>query len=178
MEMNLQPPGSRCRVSGRDFIEAERVMSFLVRGGKGDEVLRFDVAEVEAREYQPSGTVLCRWTYGFKPRKAGENPEKTLKLTAESLFLTLADPGTEITPENARLLQVLALMLERKRVVKPRGTAAGGGTLYEHGKTKTIYTVPAAELTPEFFLSIQEQLAALVGGGGGTGGAPAGVSGE
>ena len=34
----------------------------------------------------------------------------------------------------------------------------------EHAKTKLIYAVPAGELNPEFFISIQEQLSVLVGG--------------
>ena len=63
-------------------------------------------------------------------------------------------------------VQVLALMLERKRVLRPKGSTADGRRLvYEHAKSKELYEVPAAELSPEFFLSIQDQLAALVGGG-------------
>jgi hypothetical protein len=82
------------------------------------------------------------------------------------LFLALSDPGTERTVENDRLLQVLAMMLERKRVLRPKGrTADKKHFLYEHAKLKSLHEVEAAELSPEFFLSIQGQLAALVGGG-------------
>ena len=72
--------------------------------------------------------------------------------------------------ENERLLQVLAMMLERKRVLRPKGRSGSGANakqVYEHAKLKSLHEVLAAELSPEFFLSIQEQLAALVGGGGG-----------
>jgi hypothetical protein len=37
--------------------------------------------------------------------------------------------------------------------------------VYEHVKTKQMYEVPAGELTPEFFIQVQEQLSVLVGGG-------------
>ncbi len=183
MELTLQSISPRCHVSGREFADGDRVTSFLVRGvipetltpaekaaaekAGADAIGRFDVAEAEQARFEPAGPVVCRWLQIFKPRKVGENPERTLKLTAESLFLALSDPANERTPENERLLQVLAMMLERKRVLRPKGRTADKKRLvYEHAKAKTLHEVEAAELTPEFFLSIQEQLAALVGGGG------------
>ena len=100
----------------------------------------------------------------FRPRRAGENPDRALKLTAESLFVTLADPTTEPTPENTRLLQFLALMLERKKVLRPRGRSADGLRLrYEHARSKAVFEVPAGELTAEVFVAVQEQLSVLVG---------------
>lgn len=150
------------------------MVSFLVRNpvGSGDAegIVRHDVSEAEQGNFAPAGPVVCRWVQIYKPRKAGENPERNLKLTAESLFLALSDPATERTVENDRLLQVLAMMLERKRVLRPKGrsgSGAGAKQVYEHAKLKSLHEVTAAELSPEFFLSIQEQLAALVGGGGG-----------
>ncbi len=187
MELTLQSLSPRCHVSGREFAEGERVASFLVRGAQPgpapekpdpEAVGRFDVALEEAGAFVAPGPVVCRWTQVFKPRKAGaDNPERALKLTAESLFLALSDPANERTVENERLLQVLAMMLERKRVLRPKGrTADKQRMVYEHAKAKTLHEVPAAELSPEFFLSIQEQLAALVGGGGGK--AAEGVAGD
>ncbi len=147
------------------------MVSFLVRNpaasGDAEGIVRHDVAEGEQGEFQPGGPVVCRWVQVFKPRKAEDNPERNLKLTAESLFLALGDPATERTVENERLLQVLAMMLERKRVLRPKGRTGSGATarqVYEHAKLKSLHEVTAAELSPEFFLSIQEQLAALVGG--------------
>jgi hypothetical protein len=71
---------------------------------------------------------------------------------------------TEPTTENTRLLQFLALMLERKKILKPRGRSADGArNRYEHAKTKQIFEVPVGELTPEFFIAVQEQLTVLVG---------------
>jgi len=178
MELSLQTLSSRCQVSGREFADGDRVVSFLTRvrsseqGGEG--IARADVLEEEASKFVPTGPLACRWTLIFKPRKLHENPERALKLTAESLFLALGDPANERTVENERLLQVLAMMLERKRVLRARGrTEDGQRYVYEHAKTKAFYEVQAAELSPEFFLSIQSQLAALVGGKPAEGKAPA-----
>lgn len=165
MELNLQPLAPVCFVTGKSFEEGERVVSFLVRSETSTEVVRYDVLESARGEFTPPGFIACSWGHVFKPRKTGENPERELKLTAENLFLTLADPAVEIAPENERLVQFLALMLERKKILRPksRGTA-GGRDVFEHAKTKQLYHVPAGELSPEFFASIQEQLGALVGG--------------
>ena len=166
MDLNLQPLATSCFVTGTPFGDGERVVSFLLRSETSDEVMRYDVAVSARAEFTVTGTVACSWVHVFKTRKAGENPERELKLTAENLFVTLADPAIEIAPENERLVQFLALMLERKKLLRPKGRAADGTrALYEHAKTKLIYAVPAGELNPEFFMAIQDQLVALVGGG-------------
>ncbi len=163
MELQLQPLATTCFVSGAAFAEGDRVASFLVRT-KGGEIARYDLAETAASGFEPEGVVACRWVHVFKPRKVNENPERELKLTAETLFVTLADPATELTTENVRLLQFLALMLERKRVLKPKGSSSDGArNVYEHAKSKQLFEVPRGELNPEFFVQVQEQLSVLVG---------------
>ncbi len=164
MEMHLQPLATTCFVSGEPFVEGARVASYLVRVGAAMEIVRYDVLETHATDFSPEGFVACRWVHPFKPRKAGENADRAMKLTAEHLFVALADPTTEPTPENTRLVQFLALMLERKKILKPRGRSADGErNRYEHAKSKAIFEVPVGDLTPEFFVAVQEQLSVLVG---------------
>jgi hypothetical protein len=164
MEMHLQPLATTCFVSGETFVDGARVASFLVRSGAALEIVRYDLLEVHAAGFAPEGFVACKWVHAFKARRAGENPDRALKLTAENLFVALADPTTEPTPENTRLVQFLALMLERKKILRPRGRSADGArNCYEHAKSKAIFEVPAGELTPEFFVAVQEQLSVLVG---------------
>jgi len=164
MDMHLQPLAATCAVSGEPFVEGVRLASFLVRMGASLEIVRYDLLEAHATAFAPEGQVACKWVHAYKPRKAGENADRTLKLTAEALFVALADPSTEPTPENTRLVQFLALMLERKKLLKPRGRSADGErNVYEHAKTKQSFEVPVGELTPEFFIAVQEQLSVLVG---------------
>lgn len=163
MDMTLQPLGAASQATGRPFEEGDRIASYLVRA-EGLEVRRIDVLASEAESYAPPGPVVCRWVHAFKPRRRDDNPDRALKLTAESLFLELADPSSEPSPENTRLIRFLALMLERKRLLKLRGrTDDGSRNLYEHVRSKQMYEVPAGELDPEFFRSVQEQLSVLVG---------------
>jgi hypothetical protein len=164
MEMHLQPLAITCFVSGEPFVEGARVASHLVRNATTMEIVRYDVLETHAAGFAPEGFVACKWVQAFKPRRHDENPDRTLKLTAENLFVALTDPATEPTPENTRLVQFLALMLERKKILRPKGKTADGERLvYEHAKTKQVFEVSAGELTPEFFVAVQEQLSVLVG---------------
>jgi hypothetical protein len=182
MELNLHPIATKCFVSGRDFAEEDRVVCYLAREANG-EVIRRDLLEAEDGRFMPPAFVYCRWVVAFKQRKAEENPALTLKLTAENLFLTLALPvnvpedtvlGTNtgyaaanngaLSAINTPLLQFLTLMLERKKLIKPRGrTEDGLRQIYEHMATHQLYEVPIGDLNADFFQKIQEHLGVLVG---------------
>ncbi len=163
MEMNLQPLATTCFVSGEPFCEGERVVSHLMRA-ESMEIMRYDVLETQLDEFQAEGSLVCSWVKPYKPRLKGENPERELKLTAENLFVTLADPNNEPSEENTRLVQFLALMLERKRLLRPKGlNATRDKTVYEHAKSKERYEVEVGEFDPAFFIAVQEQLSVLVG---------------
>jgi len=164
MDLNLQPQSSQCHVTGEPFVEGARVASFLVNDPASTGILRFDLLETASASFQAPGPLVCRWVQPYKPRKSGANPDRALKLTTENLFLTLSDPTTEPSEENTRLLLFLALMLERKRILKPRGLSADGTRQrYEHARLKQIFELPAIELSPDFFIKVQEQLSVLVG---------------
>jgi len=163
MELNLHPIATKCFVSGRDFAENDRIACYLAREASG-EVIRRDLLELDDGRFMPPAFIYCRWVVAFKPRKAGENPALTLKLTADNLFLTLADPANEPNATNTPLLQFLALMLERKKLIKPRGISEDGQRqIYEHMATHQLYEVPLGDLNADFFQKIQEHLGVLVG---------------
>lgn len=163
MELTLHPSAKTCRASGREFAEGDRVVSHLVREASG-EVARHDVLASEDAGYAKPGFVFCSWTVSYKPKRAEENPGRALKLTAENLFVTLGDPAAEPNPTNTPLLQFLALLLERKRLLRPRGlTADGERRIYEHAKTHQLYEIPVGNLDAAFFVKIQGQLDLLVG---------------
>ncbi len=163
MELNLQPRAPTCSLSGKPFVEGDRVVSLLARTASGA-IVRYDALESLAGSLAPEGFVACRWVQVFKPQERPGSAARALKLTAETLFLTLADPSTESTPESDRLVRFLALLLERKRLLRPRGRNADGSRdIFEHARTKELHEVPSLELTPEFFVAVREQLSVLVG---------------
>jgi hypothetical protein len=164
MDLNLQPLAPACVVSGDQFSAGERVASFLVRHAQTGEIVRYDMKEEAAATFAPPGPVACRWVKLFKPRSGDEHPDRTMKLTAENLFVTLADPATDPSPDNVRLVQFLALLLERKKILRPKGLNHDRTkNVYERAKSKEIFEVPLADYTPAFFQQVQAQLSVLVG---------------
>ena len=163
MELTLHPSAKICRASGRAFAGGDRVISYLVREATG-EIGRHDILASEDATYAKPSFVFCSWTVSYKPRRADENPGRALKLTAENLFVTLGDPTAEPNPANTPLLQFLALLLERKRLLRPRGrTADGERRIYEHARTHQLYEIPEGTLDAAFFAKIQSQLDLLMG---------------
>jgi hypothetical protein len=163
MDLNLPNLATQCAASGRPFAEGDSVVSILGRDAAGA-VVRLDVLESEETRAAPPPTVYCRWLQEFKPRASEENADRLLKLTAENLFITLCSPPNVPEPGNTPLIQFLALMLERKKLLRPRGrTEDGERVIYEHAGTHDRYEVPAGDFTPEFFVRVQEQLGVLVG---------------
>jgi len=131
-------------------VSTDRVM------GWGLACQRHDILEAATADFAPAGVIACRWVHAYKARMPGENADRRLKLTAETLFLTLADPLTEQTEENTRLVRFLALMLERKRLLRPKGRSADGEkNIFEHARTKQLFEIPAGELDPAFFVAVQ-----------------------
>lgn len=163
MELTLHPLAKTCYASGHVFAEGDRVVCHLVREVTG-EIGRRDVLASEDAALAKPTPVLCSWTVSYKARHAEENAGRALKLTAENLFVTLGDPAAEPNPVNTPLLQFLGLMLERKKLLRPRGlTPDRERQIYEHAKTHQLYEIPVGNLDEAFFIRIQGQLDLLMG---------------
>lgn len=164
MELNLQSLASECHVTRALFTEGDRIVSTLVRLPDGD-IRRVDfLASAEASLEWP-GEPLCRWTVIFEPEPPVTNPERAMRLTAENLFLELTSAGEDLPKENSPLVQFLSLLLERKRVLRPRGFSDDGRwKLFERGPEKTLHRVPAGEISSESLRGIRDQLEAVLGG--------------
>jgi hypothetical protein len=165
MELHLNSPAEACFITGAPFSEGDRVVSFLVRDEQG-EYGRFDCLESREGETAPAGEILCRWTRTFKPPAEIVDHERDLKLTAESLFLSLTEEETPAgePDENGDLKRFLALMLERKRVLKNRGTDSETGQVrYEYMPERRMINIPGGEMDVEFFVNMRDKLGVLLG---------------
>lgn len=158
-------------VSDATFEKGDRVVSLLARaraedGGEEQEVARIDALESELDRIEAPGEEICRWTQTFKPRRKDDREDQeAMKLTADNLFMSLfeGEEGGEPSEENAQLKHFLALMLERKRILrlKARGKRFN---VYLHRPSKQEYRVPVVELDPQFFLENQQRLSFLSAG--------------
>ena len=165
MEISLRSVAKSSTASGEAFGPGDRVESFLCRGESG-EIERADLRPSEVPGWTAPGPLLCRWTHRIREdRDEGLDARRSALQTAEELFFALheAESGAETTedPRAAMdrrvLLTLLALLLERKRVLRVRGR----GGLYWHPAGKREFRITPVELTPEMLLAVQDQLAAL-----------------
>jgi len=163
MELNLQSIAPECDATHVPFAQGDRIISALVQLPDGD-VRRVDLLESTEPAYEWPGELLCRWTVVFEPEPPAENLEQTMRLTAANLFFELTAVGEDLPVENSALVQFLALMLERKRVLRPKGLSDDGRwKLFEHGPEKTLHRVPVGEISSESLLAIRDQLEAVLG---------------
>ncbi len=171
MELQLKPPADICCVTQAAFQDGDRVVSFLVRDATTGEFLRSDCLAAHESAATFSGEVLCRWTRTYRPAVAQVNADRMLRLSADNLLLALTEDPDAPVEENGPLKQFLALMLERKRLVRARGLSADGTRrVYEHGRTKRMIEVPAGEMDDTFFMQMRDKLGMLLGAPAGDGG--------
>lgn len=172
MELQLKPIGRHSTVSGQAFEPGQKAISWLFLGADGG-LLRADALEAEEPAVQIDGTLLCKWRRIV--REPGENAtaRRQALLTAEDLFLALhpGEPGDgdeveTMGPEmagdsetTAALKHLLALMLERKRILKP---LAGQPDRYLHPRSRRVFTVEPVDLTAGIVIRLEERLAFLL----------------
>ena len=91
--------------------------------------LRQDLLEAEAGEFSPTGELLGRWVrLVVEPDAEAKNAPATLQ-SAEGFFLSLYEGSSEEeapAEEKQALRHLLALMLERKRVLRAVGSRQRG----------------------------------------------------
>lgn len=162
MEWQVKPISRRCAVSDEPLKVGDRVICVIYKP-EGAPLERADMLEAHFEKFQPAGIELGRWTREVKDR-AEEEREARLQLlaTREEFFLSLFADDTDPTGEKAVLKQLLALLLERKRILRALGKPAGNIQRYLHVRTRDEFDVPTDEFQPEQIAQIQPALEALV----------------
>lgn len=155
MDWVIKSLGKASFLSGKTFIPGEKVTSVIYRGPEG--LQRVDLSEADATGWQAPGDVLGKWN-----RKAEDESEaarrRSALASAEEVFLAfIQEPGGAGEDKNL-LLQLLALLLERKRILRPQGKPADGRQRYLHTRLQQEFSVPHGDLTPERLVTVREQL--------------------
>lgn len=164
MEWNINTLGRTCAVSSQPFTVGDRVTCFIYRDAEG-QVQRADVGEAVIDRFEVPPALLGRWGRVVKARgeEAREAREQALA-SAEELFMSLFEQsgdGAEAERDTFKL--VLALYLERKRIVRRQGRLdAEGLQCYLHVKTKQTFQVPMDDPQPALLLALQTQLEMLL----------------
>lgn len=124
--------------------------------------IALDVWQQEISERKP----IAYWKTTYSPHIVEAKPEVTSKESAAALlqrFIEEDEPATE----NARY--ILALMLERKRILSPTATKEVDGQkllFYENKKTGEVFVIRDPELRLDELAQMQDEVAMLLGFGG------------
>jgi hypothetical protein len=158
-DWTIQGRSGRCAATGRDFAEGEFFYTLLYR--ERDGFRREDLSE-EAWKSRAEGDTqpYSFWRTKFEPPPAV--PEALPKETAEDLLRRYMT-GSDEAHANARY--ILALMLERKRLLKQieaKEDFHGRTLVYEHVKTGEVFIVPDPGLRMDQIEAVQNEVAALL----------------
>ena len=167
-DWTIQARADRCDVTGRPFTEGETFYTLLYRDRHSDTFSRRDVS-VEGwktiRADKGTPPPFCFWRAKFIPPPPPA-PEALDRADAETLlrrFLSENQPG------QARASYILALMLERKRLLRPTDARADATTgrrllFYEHAKTGETFVVVDPGLRLDQIEEVQREVAGLLQG--------------
>ena len=162
-EWTIHSRAHQCAATGQPFADGEFFYTLLF-----DEITgyrREDLCDEAWKNRAPDAAApFSFWRMKYTPPVAA--PETLGKQTAEDLLRRYM---AENSVEHANTRFLLAVMLERKRILKEIETKrADDGTLlriYEHGKTGEIFVIPDPQLRLDQLAEVQQQVAQFLGPG-------------
>lgn len=163
---NIRTRSTECARSGRPFADGETLYTAIYFDPETSGFMRRDIALEAWEEELAERTPFSFWKTLYEPVVAEVKPEIAPKENAQSLLSRLIEEDDPKT-ENARY--ILALMLERKRILTPtdvKETEHGRMLLYENKKTGDVFLVRDPELHLHEMAQVQDEVAMLLGFGG------------
>ncbi|MEP6685226.1 MAG: hypothetical protein ABJB22_00490 [Verrucomicrobiota bacterium] len=148
-----------CASTGRPFQPGEEFYTLLYREGEG--FRREDLSDEAWSKRNENIRPFSFWKSRYE--RAPEAPPDPLpKENAEDLLRRLL---SENNKDHANACYVLAVMLERKRVlkqIKSEETEDGRVLIYEHGKNGDVFIVRDPQLRLTEIESVQNEISALL----------------
>ena len=148
-----------CAMTQRPFAAGEQLYTLLYR--EGDGFRREDLSEEAWAKRNENIRPFSFWKTRYAPPPP-ISPEPLPKENAEELLRRLL---AENNPTRADACYVLALMLERKRVLKQiqsKEAARGRVLVYEHRKTGDVFIIPDPQLRLDQIEKVQVSVGALL----------------
>lgn len=164
-DWNIQSRGHECHDCGQPFSDRQSYRTLLSLGDEG--MHRLDLCatcwdEKYRADFKQREGFVSSWqgTYEAPPPPA---PDAIQKDTAESLLRKLVERND---PELLGASYILAVMLERKRIIKVkdefRDDEGRRVHVYEHPKNGDVFSIPDPELRLDQLQAVQLQVADLM----------------
>jgi len=164
MEWHFKSIARKSSLSQLPFNPGDRVACLIFKDVEAGEMGRADVLPNEVDTYELPGEILGRWVRVVKDPDDGSADVRETVASAEDFFLSLYENyQADGLAETDALKHLLALMLERKRVVRALGKRQTAGTQrYRHVKTKQEIEVPIVEISADLMLKIQDTMGDII----------------
>ena len=159
-EWNIQSRALQCAKTGKPFEKGETIYSALY--WKDGQYQRVDLCADAWKERNENIEPLSAWQTEFVPPPPPE-PEAMKKDDAESLLRRLI---AENAPGSRNARYILALMLERKKVLRQveKQRQEGGAVLvYEHLPSGEVWLIEDPGLKLGELTNVQDEVARLLG---------------
>ena len=153
-EWDIQPRSNECSACRQPFGEKQVYHSLLATGPDG--YTRRDLCGSCVTGASRDG-VISYWQGEYK-LPPPPPPEPIQKETAETLLRKLVE---STDPGHAAARYILAVMLERKKILKHRDTVSDV-LVYEHAGTGESFTVPDPHLRLDQLAEVQQHVAELL----------------
>ncbi len=164
LDWQIKPLSKKSALSERDINVGDTVVCVVFINSLGL-LDRLDCHKDEFDAEKIEGKVIGKWE-----RLIGEHPDaderaaKRMSLeSSEDFFISLFDENSAVELEEVDIVkQMLALLLERKRILRPLGRPSGGVQKYIHPSSKREFNVPQRNLDEDLVLRIQSQLGSII----------------
>ncbi len=166
-EWNIQSRSHACVITGRGFVDHEPFHTVLLAAPRqGFERLDLSVEAWQAHgpEILARPSLISHWrsTYEAPPPAP---PDPIRRDDAESLLRKLVERQD---PQFAAACYILAVMLERKRVLKVKAQMKEDGRrvfVYEHPRSGDVFSIADPDLQLDQLEAVQRQVADLMAHG-------------
>jgi hypothetical protein len=161
-EWNIQSRAHTCEACTRPFADKQPYRTILLDEGK--ELRRSDICEPcahKAGDPRRLNGFISQW-HGIYEVPPAQPVEAIQKETAETVLRKLIEQNE---PSHAPAAYILAVMLERKRMLKVKEQIKRDGQrifIYEHPKTGDIFTIVDPNLHLDQLEQVQRDVAQLL----------------
>lgn len=162
MEWQIKTIARKSTLSGKAFDPGETVVCLVYKDAAAGELGRADLLPDELEHFELPGEVLGRWTRVVKDPDDEALSARETMASAEDFFFSLYEreaDASEARESSDMLKHLLALMLERKRVLRANGERRTRGVQsYLHVKSKRTLEVPIVQISTELMVKIEDTI--------------------
>jgi len=163
-EWQIKPLAKKSAFSEREIKPGDIVVCAVFINDAG-ELDRLDSHKDEFDDSRIMGKLIGKWE-----RVVSDNPDaderaaRRMSLeSSEDFFVSMFDENSAVDADESDVIkQMLALLLERKRIIKAVGRPSAGFQKYIRVSTKREFIVPQRTLDEQLIIKIQNQLGSII----------------